>query len=34
MAKRELPKSLQGHHAKVSSLLADPVIAAELRAYL
>jgi hypothetical protein len=29
-----LPKSLQGHHAKVSSLLADPVIAAELRAYL
>jgi hypothetical protein len=34
MAKQELPKSLQGHHAKVSSLLADPVIAAELRAYL
>ncbi|KAG1865569.1 hypothetical protein C8R48DRAFT_747672 [Suillus tomentosus] len=31
---RELPRSLQGRHAKVYSLLSDPTIAAELRAYV
>jgi len=31
---RELPKSLKGRHAKVYSLLSDPVVAAELRAYV
>jgi len=31
---RELPKSLQGKHAKVYSLLSDPTVAAELRAYV
>lgn len=31
---RELPKSIRGSHTKVRSLLDDPVIAAELRAYL
>lgn len=31
---RELPKSMQGRHAKVYSLLSDPAIAAELRAYV
>ena len=31
---RDLPKSRIGHHAKVYSLLSDPVIAAELRAYI
>jgi len=30
----ELPKSHIGHHAKVFSLLSDPAIAAELRAYV
>jgi hypothetical protein len=34
MKTRELPKLLQGHHAKVYSLLSDPTIAAELRAYI
>lgn len=34
IAKRELPKSKQGMHAKVYSLFNDPVIAAELRAFL
>jgi hypothetical protein len=32
--RRELPQSLQGSHVKVFSLLDDPAIAAELRAYL
>jgi hypothetical protein len=31
---RELPKSLKGRHAKVYSLLSDPAVAAELRAYV
>jgi hypothetical protein len=31
---RDLPKSRVGHHAKVFSLLSDPMIAAELRAYV
>jgi hypothetical protein len=31
---RDLPKSRIGHHAKVFSLLSDPAIAAELRAYV
>ncbi|KAG2103655.1 hypothetical protein BD769DRAFT_1367310, partial [Suillus cothurnatus] len=34
MKTRELPKSMQGHHSKVYSLLSDPTIAAELRAYI
>ena len=34
VAKRELPKSVRGSHAKVRSLLDDPMVAAELRAYL
>jgi hypothetical protein len=34
VSKRELPKFLRGTHAKVYSLLDDPTIAAELRAYL
>jgi hypothetical protein len=32
--RRELPKSFQGCHAKVHSLLNDLTIAAELRAYM
>jgi len=31
---RDLPKSLKGQHAKVYSLLSDPTVAAELRAYV
>ncbi|KAJ8580330.1 hypothetical protein M405DRAFT_890518, partial [Rhizopogon salebrosus TDB-379] len=31
---RELPKSLKGQHAKVYSLLSNPTVAAELRAYV
>lgn len=31
---RELPQSLKGCHAKVYSLLSDPVITAELQAYV
>jgi len=31
---RDLPKSLQGRHVKVYSLLSDPTVAAELRAYV
>jgi len=31
---RDLPKSLRGQHAKVYSLLSDPTVAAELRAYV
>lgn len=31
---RDLPKSLRGQHAKVYSLLSDPAVAAELRAYV
>jgi hypothetical protein len=34
MHTRDLPKSRIGRHAKVYSLLSDPVIAAELRAYV
>ena len=34
MKERELPQSARGSHAKVSSLLDDPKIAAELRTYL
>ena len=34
MKTRELPRSMQGCHAKVYSLLSDPTIAAELRAYV
>lgn len=31
---RELPQSQRGHHMKVESLLDDPTVAAELKAYL
>lgn len=31
---RELPKSMRGRHSKTYSLLSDPAIAAELRAYV
>ena len=31
---RELPQSEKGHHAKVQSLLDDPSVTAELKAYL
>ena len=34
VSERKLPESLQGRHAKVYSLLSDPAIAAELRAYV
>jgi hypothetical protein len=34
LKKRELPKSERGHHAKIASLLCNPVIAADLRAYV
>lgn len=34
MKERALPTSKKGRHAKVFSLLSDPAIAAELRAYL
>lgn len=34
ISKRELPQSLAGHHAKVYSLLDDPIIAVELRTYV
>ncbi|KAG1775117.1 hypothetical protein EV702DRAFT_1180521 [Suillus placidus] len=34
VADRKLPESLQGRHAKVYSLLGDPTIATELRAYV
>ncbi|KAG1850739.1 hypothetical protein C8R48DRAFT_750082 [Suillus tomentosus] len=34
VSKRELPQSLAGRHAKVYSLLGDPVVAAELHAYV
>ena len=34
MKTRELPKSMKGRHVKVFTLLSDPTIAAELRAYL
>lgn len=31
---RDLPKSFKGQHAKVYSLLSNPIVAAELRAYV
>ena len=34
MQTRELPKSLKGQHVKVYSLLSDPTIAVELKAYM
>ena len=34
MKTRELPKSIKGQHAKVFSILSNPTIAAELRAYV
>ncbi|KAG1889605.1 uncharacterized protein F5891DRAFT_1198585 [Suillus fuscotomentosus] len=34
VTKRELPRSLTGHHAKVYSLLDDPAVAAELHTYV
>ncbi|KAG1727295.1 uncharacterized protein EDB91DRAFT_1061178 [Suillus paluster] len=34
VSEHKLPESLQGRHAKVYSLLSDPAIAAELRAYI
>ena len=34
MKMRELPKSMKGRHAKVFTLLSDPTVAAELRAYV
>jgi hypothetical protein len=34
VSKRELPQSLAGRHAKVYSLLEDPMVAAELRTYI
>ena len=34
MQVQDLPKLLKGQHAKVYSLLSDPTVAAELRAYV